>query len=115
VQTTTSILAAGCLGLPTGASEMRPKVDLVARATKPLKAGQKLNMIKDHVIPGVEPELAPATVMAPNQPIPFYMVAENRVKVDVPAGTLLTYNMVEAPPDSVLWSLKKKQDEAFLD
>ena len=32
---------------------------------------------------------------------------------DVPAGTLLTEMMVEVPRDSLLWRLRREQDEGF--
>jgi predicted homoserine dehydrogenase-like protein len=94
---------------------IRPKVDLVARTTAPLKAGQRLSMLKDHAITGISPELAPAAPIGPENPIPFYLATGNSLKVDVPAGTLLTYGMIDHDPSSTLWQLKQLQDRRFLE
>ena len=43
-----------------------------------------------------------------------YLLEGNLLAVDVPKGTLITRRMVVPPADSVLWSLRQKQDEVFL-
>jgi len=47
-------------------------------------------------------------------PIPFYLAGNKKLKVDVPAGTVLTYGMVDRPSDSVLWNLREQQDKKLL-
>jgi predicted homoserine dehydrogenase-like protein len=34
--------------------------------------------------------------------------------VDIPAGTLITYDMVEEPQASSLWEMRRLQDRTFL-
>ena len=113
VETATSIFAAAYLNQPTGGVESRPQVDMVALTSQPLKAGQPLTMQRNHVIPGLEPELMAAQPMVERKPIPYYMAAENTLKVDVPAGMRLTYEMINRPPDSALWALREQQDKHF--
>lgn len=114
VEVATSIYAAALDKTGTGGATMQPRVDLCAKTTEPLRAGQSLGMIADHAIAGVEPLLLPASPLAPDSPIPFYLAAENRLARDVPAGTVLTYGMVDYAADSPLWQLKQRQDAAFL-
>jgi predicted homoserine dehydrogenase-like protein len=40
-------------------------------------------------------------------------MANNRLVRDVPAGTIITAEMVEPPRDSLLWSLRRELDEVF--
>ncbi len=116
VETATSILSAAVLKQPTGARVVRPRVDLGIRAAVSLKKGQKLSMGgHHHTIEGAEPELIPAAAHQPHHPIPFYLAANNILKTDVPAGTLLTYEMVDLDAASTLWKLKQLQDKTFLE
>ncbi len=116
VETATSILSAVVLGQSTGGREMKPRVDLGIRASIPLRGGQQLAMGgHHHTISGTAPELIPAVPSQPDNPIPFYLAANNVLKTDVPAGALLTYGMVEPNLDSELWKLKQLQDKTFLE
>jgi predicted homoserine dehydrogenase-like protein len=98
-------------------------VDLCARATRPLAAGTKLEMGHGQAFSGIAAELQPAQPMADDRPIPFYMAVDCTLQVDVAAGGLLTYDMVQpiaaggaAGPDtsSPLWQLRRLQDARFL-
>jgi predicted homoserine dehydrogenase-like protein len=40
-------------------------------------------------------------------------MAGNRLLRDVPAGTLIAAEMVEAPEDSLLWRLRRELEETF--
>jgi predicted homoserine dehydrogenase-like protein len=116
VETATSILSAVVLGQPTGGSEVKPRVDLGIRASTSFKSGQPLVMGgHHHTISGTEPELIPAVAHQPDHPIPFYLAANNVLKTDIAAGTLLTYAMVEPALDSELWKLKQLQAKTFLE
>lgn len=110
VETATSILAAADLGQPTSSTMSVQRVDLCVIATKPLHKGDVFGMSPDHVLDGVRPELMPAKPMAPDAPIPYYMAAQNVLSKDVPEGAVVTYDMVQEPDDSVLWSLRRRQD-----
>jgi len=111
VETAMSILCAGLLGVPTGAAELLPRVDLVAQATADLKAGETL--AGDHS-PKLKALMRPAQPVASGAPLPFYMASGNALAVDVPAGEVITADQVVRPAGSVLWGLRTEQDKQFL-
>jgi len=112
VETPMSLLCAGLLGVATGAADVRPRVDVIMRATRTLRAGETLGT--DHS-PDLEALMAPAHSVTKDTPLPLHMGNSNRLRVDVPAGTIITAEMVDAPPDSALWALRRQQDQHFLD
>jgi predicted homoserine dehydrogenase-like protein len=114
VETATSVLSAAVLGLPTGGGDARPVVEVGIQATSALPAGRRLALDRDHAIAGAKPVFTPPAPVAPTAAIPFYMAANAVLATDVPAGALLTYAMVQEPPDAVLWALKREQDRRFL-
>lgn len=114
MQTAHTVLSAVDLGLPTGALDPQPRVDVGAVAVEPLRAGQRLSMAEGHVIPGVRPELMPAQAVAQGNAIPYYMAAENRLAQDVSPGTTLTYGMIGPDVSSALWALRRQQDASML-
>ena len=105
------MLWAGLLGAPTGAGELLPRVDVVARANVDLRAGDTLP--GDHS-PKLQSLMLPAAAVAAAAPLPFHLGRGNRLACDVPAGTVITATMVERPADSTLWALRKEQDAHFL-
>lgn len=114
-ETAMSILCAGLLQTPTGAAELRPWVDLVPTTTRAFRAGETISR------PGglgydrdLRAALAPAQPLAPENPVPFFMLEGIRLAVDVPAGTVITGDMVVEPPGSALWALRREQDSLFL-
>jgi predicted homoserine dehydrogenase-like protein len=115
-ETAMSILCAGLLRLPTGSSEILPRVDMGARAVRDIRAGEVLG---DPSPLGLDREvsafLLPGAPTAADHPIPFFMLDGNRPAVDVPEGTVITRSMVTPPQDSVLWSLRHQQDMHFFD
>jgi predicted homoserine dehydrogenase-like protein len=52
--------------------------------------------------------------VADDNPLPAYMSEGNRLTMDVPQGTVITRRMIVPPGDSVMWSLRRRQDELFL-
>jgi len=106
VETPTSILCAGLLGVPTGATELLPRFDVLVRATGNLKAGEILH--EDN--PFLEPVIRPARAVTVESPLPYFMADGNTLAADVPAGAIVTTEMVYAPADSALWSLRAEQD-----
>jgi predicted homoserine dehydrogenase-like protein len=114
VETPTSILCAGLLNIPTGGFVYEPRVDLVAKTTKDLKAGTTIAAGHEHSDLLLEPHILPATSVGGSNPLPYHVVVGNRVKVDVPAGTILSYEMVKAPSQSRLWELRREQDRTFM-
>jgi predicted homoserine dehydrogenase-like protein len=55
-----------------------------------------------HQIDGIDGRLVPARAATDANPMPFCLMAGHRLRRDVPAGTVMTAEMVEPPPDSVL-------------
>ena len=113
VETPISILCAGLLNLSTGSSSYKPRVDLVGKAKKDLKAGSSLQFDRGKTGDFFENLIVPHTPIDKDSPIPFYMAVGNQLKADVSAGSILTYDVIEAPENSSLWELRKQQDRTF--
>jgi len=113
VETATSVLAATHLKLSTGGTDPKPRVDVGVRAIQTLQAGHHLSMGHDHSIAGVMPEILPARNMTPDNPVPYYMAADHKLKHAVETGKLLTYGMIDHDGQSGLWQLRRDQDEVF--
>jgi predicted homoserine dehydrogenase-like protein len=111
VETGITVLCAGLLGVPTGAIEYRPCVDVVARAVRDLKAGERVG--NDHS-PDLHAVMRPAQPLGAGHAVPLHLATGHRLKVDVPAGALLALEMIEEPEDSALWELRREQDRRFL-
>jgi predicted homoserine dehydrogenase-like protein len=111
VEAPASILAAVLSGLP--AATLQPAHDLVARATRALRAGERLAIGARHTIPGVEALIVPAQPAGAAAPLPYYMLAGCTLRAPVHAGAILTRAMVEPPADSTLWALRAEQDRRF--
>ena len=114
IETPISVLCAGLLNVPTAGTDYKPRVDMVGETTMDLKAGSTVEI---HHVRGskmLEAQIVPSAAMSDETPIPFYLAGNKKLKVDVPAGTVLTYGMVERPPDSVLWNLREQQDKTLL-
>jgi predicted homoserine dehydrogenase-like protein len=112
-ETPISILCAGLLNVSTGGLTVEPRVDLVARATRDLKAGSILDLAHEHSDACVEPLIIPTTEVSEASLLPLYLAVGNRLRVGVTAGTMLTSQMVEAPAASRLWALRREQDRVF--
>jgi len=106
-----SLLGAGLLHAPAAA--LQPRCDLVARAARALSAGSTLAIGARHAIDGIAPEIVAAAALADDAPLPYYLAAGCRLRVDVPPGAAITRAMVEIPEDSVLWRLRAEQDAHF--
>ena len=110
VETPMSLLVAGLLGVPTGATEFRPRVDIVARAARDLRAGE---ILENENSPAFEVIVRPAQPVAAGAPLPILLADGGRAAVDVAAGTLITADMVVPPADSALWRVRAEQDGVF--
>lgn len=111
VETVNTILAAALHGVATGASEYLPRYDVVLEAARDLRAGET---IEDEKSDQAYALMIPAVRVRDESPLPEYMAFGNRLTVDVKKGTIITTDMVALPEDSVLGSLRAKQDELFL-
>ena len=114
VETATTVFAAVLQGRSSGPDDVRPRFDVVGRTTKPLATGTQLAATgHHHEIDGVEGLLVPARGATGANPLPFYMTANNTLVRDVPAGSIITAEMVAPPKDSRLWTLRWELEEAF--
>ena len=114
VEAPISILAAARLGQSILDERYRPVVDLTARATRDLPAGQKLEIVGTrHAVPDLEPVLTPAAPVAGASPLPYYMAVGRTLTRPVPAGAFITAEAVEPPSGSTLWRLRAEQDAMF--
>ncbi len=109
VETPISILAAGLLQLPTGARDYAPRFDVVFRARATLRAGETLSEADTRLATLVRPSNA----VTNGAPLPRHMADGHTLRTDVPAGSLIRAEMVVAPRDSALWSLRARQDREF--
>jgi predicted homoserine dehydrogenase-like protein len=122
VETPMSALCAGLLKVPTGATELKPRFDVIARTTRDLKAGEPAGYELDFsdlprlwaYLGRLKASMCPAQPVGPGQPLPLFMAHEARLTVDAPAGTTITADMVTRPADSRLWALREEQDKLFL-
>jgi predicted homoserine dehydrogenase-like protein len=111
IEAPASVMAAALLGLP--AARLEPRFDLQARANRALAKGTLLSIGERHVIGGLDALIAPAQAARGSAPVPYYLAAGCQLTADVPAGALLTRNMVRPPAASVLWRLREEQDREF--
>lgn len=115
VETAMSILCAGLLGVPTGATAVQPVADIAVTATRDYKAGEVISAPgrsgRDRELLG---RVTAATAVMEDGPLPMFLAEGNRLAADWPKGTVLTRRMVVAPQESVLWSLRARQDQAFV-
>ncbi len=113
VETPISVLCAGMLGIDTGASDVKPRMDVLVRSKRDLSAGYTVTFEHEQIDPDVAFLTAPAVPASDQNPIPLYLASGNRLKQDVAAGTILTRDMIEPPPGSRLWELREAQDRHF--
>jgi predicted homoserine dehydrogenase-like protein len=114
VESATTVLSAVLHGRSSGPEDVQPRFDVVGVTTKALPAGTLLAATgHHHEIDGVEGLLVPARRAAGANPLPFYMMANNTLVRDVPAGSNITADMVAPPKDSRLWALRRELEEAF--
>ncbi|MEW6332757.1 MAG: flagellar biosynthesis protein FlgA [Thermodesulfobacteriota bacterium] len=114
VESATTVLAAALHGMSSGARDVRPRFDVVGRTTRFLPAGAVLTVAgHHHQIAGVEGLLVEALRAEGGNPVPFYMMGDHRLACDVPAGTVITADMLQRPANSLLWSLRREMEEAF--
>ena len=114
VESATSVLMAALENRCSGPEETQPRVDVCGRTTKPLAAGTNLSAVgHHHRIDGIEGLMLPARAAIGDNPVPYYLMANRTLLRDVPAGTLITADMVAAPSDSALWRLRREMDRHF--
>ena len=114
VESATTVLSAVLHGRSSGPDDIQPRFDVVGKTNTPLKAGTVLEATgHHHQIDGVDGLLVPARAATGANPIPFYLMAGNRLLRDVAAGTVIAAEMVEPPKESLLWRLRRELESAF--
>jgi len=111
VETSTSLLVAGLLGLNTGSDDYRPRFDLVKVAAKDIAAGEVFG--NDHS-PQLTARIVPGVKVGAGNPAAAHLLTGNTALVDIPKGTVITYDHVARPEGSLLWELRDLQDSTFL-
>ncbi len=112
VEAPISILSAALLGHPTGGYAPTQVVDLVAKTNRDWRAGETLNITNHHhhEVAGLAPLLIDSAPASAGNPVPYYMAAGRSLKTDVPAGALVTVDMIDRPAGAALWHLRAEQD-----
>ena len=114
LEAATSILEATLLNRSSGAASPRPRLDLVATATRDLPAGTLLYALgHHHTIDGVEAALVPASALTPQAAAPYYLAANRRLKRTVASGQAIRVADVDIDGASDLNRLRQVQDELF--
>jgi len=114
VESATTVLSAVLHGRSSGPDDVQPRFDVAGKTNKPLKAGTALEAKgHHHQIDGVDGLLVPARAATGANPIPFYLMAGNRLLRDIPVGTVIAAEMVEPPKESLLWNLRRTMEETF--
>lgn len=108
-----SMLSAVQFGCSTGGGDVRPRVDLVARAARDLEPGELLVMGARHVVEGLAHELVPARPLGPDVALPYYLAVGGRVRRAVRRGETLRCADVDLASDSTLLRLRQAQDRNF--
>lgn len=114
VEAPLSILAAVRLQNQYTGENYVPRVDLTARAAEDLPQGRTLSIVGGrHAVPGLTPEVTPAQAVTGEAPLPYYMAVGRTLARPVARGAQIKCADVEAPTDSVLWSLRAEMDQRF--
>ena len=104
-------MCAGLANISTGSDVYVPMFDSVRSARDPLKAGYVFG--DDHDKNLTTSMLPASSSMAAGDPVPAHMLHNHKLLRDVPAGTMITFDMVAKPADSVLWRLRDQQNKTF--
>ena len=89
VEAPISVLSAFRHRRSSGGADVKPRVDLAARANRDLAPGDALDMEARHEVPALEPLILPAAALMPDAPVPYYLAAGRRVLRSVAKGALL--------------------------
>ncbi|OPZ07364.1 MAG: hypothetical protein BWZ10_02840 [candidate division BRC1 bacterium ADurb.BinA364] len=112
IETPTSALCAALLGVPTGGAEVEPRVDLVAAPVRNISAGETVE-IRRGGKEELKAWLEPARPIEDGAPAPLHLAEGCRLKRHAAAGEPIRVDMLEEPPGSRLWALRREQDSRF--
>lgn len=108
-----SVLSACRAGRSSAGGDVRPRIDLVGRVNRAMPKGAPLQIGWRHAIDGIDAEMTPARALGGDTPLPYYLLAGAVTRCEIGAGEIVTLDMVEPPRNSVLWRLRREQDEMF--
>lgn len=111
LETPLSVAMATIDKMPTIVSMGKPVCEVITVAKKDLKAGDALDYIGGFTVYGLIEKYE--TAKAGNM-VPIGLVNKNiKTKVDIPMGTVITYDMLEMDETSYIYELRKRQDEMY--
>ncbi|RGY98881.1 flagellar biosynthesis protein FlgA [Clostridium sp. AM58-1XD] len=110
VETPCTLLLAGLLGINTASDHYLPRFQLAKVADENIEAGATFG--GDHST-SMRAVIRPYMPVAPGNYAEGHLLFGNRARVRIPKGTLITYDMVEEPENSLLWRLRREQDAYF--
>jgi predicted homoserine dehydrogenase-like protein len=114
VEAPVSIMAAARLKHGMVDESYRPVCDLVARASRELPAGSRLDIVGTrHAVPDIGAGLVEIGAAQSEGALPYYMAVGRTLKRAVKKDAVITFADVTPPEDSMLWTLRKEQDKAF--
>jgi predicted homoserine dehydrogenase-like protein len=114
LEAATSVLDAAGLGRSGYGDDYRPRVDLVAVATRDLPAGTLMTASgHHHTIENVRAEMRPSRPLADDAPAPFYLVADRPLARAVEAGAAIRLGDLAMDETSTLFQLRLQQDRMF--
>jgi predicted homoserine dehydrogenase-like protein len=114
VEAPVSVMAAARLGHCMVDETYRQVCDLVARASRDLPAGDRLDIVGHrHAVPHIDPGLVARADAQAADALPYYMAVGRMLTRTVKKGALVTFADVAPPDDSALWALRREQDTAF--
>lgn len=106
-----SILVAHRLGLASGSSVVRPVCDVAMRATSDIAAGTELaGASHHHRIADIDPVLIDYHPLSGSAPVPYFLGMDCKLARPVAAGQPITLDHLEAPEESLIWTLRREQD-----
>jgi len=114
IEAATSILDLAGLGQSGYGADYRPRMDLVAVATRALPAGTLLEAKgHHHTIDGVTAEMRPTAPLAADTTTPYYLVANRTLARPVSAGAAIRLSDLTIDETSTLLRLRRRQDDTF--
>jgi predicted homoserine dehydrogenase-like protein len=114
LEAATSVLDMAGLGMSGYGDDYRPRMDLVAVATRDLAAGTKLDATgHHHTIDGVTAEMRPMSPLAADNTTPYYLVANRCLDRSIRAGDPIRMSDLRIEDKSTLRKLRIRQDETF--
>ncbi len=107
-----SILQAALDGCAAGEMLEKPVADVVAVAQRDIMAGEVLDGhgYGKKMVRGI---IEKAEVAVPNGHLPLGLACQVAVKEFVPAGTILTYDMLQSKDTTLLWKLRALLEEGM--